>query len=106
MGAAATGLGPAVVWGAVLLLLGSGRISAAAAGTAVFALRSADTGLQGLVGYGCDLLRTGLYLDDWERFVNEAAGQRLDRGTLTPSRPHHIALRQDPDAYRPERGGT
>ncbi|WP_327248438.1 ABC transporter ATP-binding protein [Streptomyces sp. NBC_01320] len=94
VGAAATGLGSAVVWGAVLLLLGSGRISAAAAGTAVFALRSAATGLQGLVGYGRDLLRTGLYLDDWERFVNEAAGQRLDRGTLAPGRPKHIALRQ------------
>ncbi|MEU1477171.1 ABC transporter ATP-binding protein [Streptomyces sp. NPDC005760] len=94
LGAAATGLASSAVWGAVLLLLGTGRISAAAAGTAVFALRSAATGLQGLVGYGRDLLRTGLYLDDWERFVKEAAGQRLDRGTITPQRPRHIALRQ------------
>jgi ATP-binding cassette subfamily B protein len=93
VGAVASGLGSALVWGSVLLLLGTGRISAAAAGTAVFALRSAASGLQGLVGYGRDLLRTGLYLDDWERFVNEAAGQRLDRGTLVPGRPKHIALR-------------
>ncbi|TLS44384.1 ABC transporter ATP-binding protein [Streptomyces montanus] len=94
VGAAATGLASSAVWGAVFLLLGTGRISAAAAGTAVFALRSAATGLQGLVGYGRDLLRTGLYLDDWERFVTEAAGQRLDRGIITPQRPRHIALRK------------
>jgi ATP-binding cassette subfamily B protein len=93
VGAAAAGLASSAVWGAVFWLLGTGRISAAAAGTAVFALRSAATGLQGLVGYGRDLLRTGLYLDDWERFVTEAAGQRLARGTLTPARPRHIALR-------------
>lgn len=93
VGSAATGLASTVLWGAVFVLLGTGRISAAAAGTAVFALRSAATGLQGLVGYGRELMRTGLYLDDWERFVNEAAGQRLDRGTLTPQRPRHIALR-------------
>ncbi|MFG2783827.1 ATP-binding cassette domain-containing protein [Streptomyces prunicolor] len=93
VGAAATGLASSLVWGAVFLLLGTGRISAAAAGTAVFALRSAATGLQGLVGYGRDLMRTGFYLDDWERFVTEAAGQRLDRGDLVPQRPRHIALR-------------
>ncbi|WP_406300865.1 ATP-binding cassette domain-containing protein [Embleya sp. NBC_00888] len=93
VGAVAAGPASSVVWGAVLLLLGTGRISAASAGTAVFALRSAGTGLQGLVGYGRDLLRTGLYLDDWERFVTEAAGQRLDRGDLVPARPLHIALR-------------
>ncbi|MCM2431038.1 ABC transporter ATP-binding protein [Streptomyces sp. RKAG337] len=93
VGAVATGLASSVVWGAVLLLLGTGRISAASAGTAIFALRSASTGLQGLVGYGRDLLRTGLYLDDWERFVTEAAGQRLDRGEFVAPRPRHIALR-------------
>ncbi|MFI6985857.1 ABC transporter ATP-binding protein [Embleya sp. NPDC050154] len=93
VGALATGVASAVVWGAVMLLLGTGRISAASAGTAIFALRSASTGLQGLVGYGRDLLRTGLYLDDWERFVTEAAGQRLDRGDIVPDRPRHIALR-------------
>ncbi|MFE5326206.1 ATP-binding cassette domain-containing protein [Embleya sp. NPDC056575] len=93
VGAVATGLVSAVVWGAVVLLLGTGRISAASAGTAIFALRSAGTGLQGLVGYGRDLLRTGLYLDDWERFVTEAAGERLKRGDIVPDRPRHIALR-------------
>ncbi|MGW0206671.1 ABC transporter ATP-binding protein [Streptomyces sp. NPDC003233] len=93
VGAAAAGLASAVLWAAVFGLLTTGRISPAAAGTAVFALRSAATGLQGLVGYGRDLLRTGLYLDDWERFVTEAAGQRLDRGTLSPLRPRHVALR-------------
>ncbi|MFP8941666.1 ABC transporter ATP-binding protein [Streptomyces fenghuangensis] len=94
VGAAVTGLASSLVLAAVMLLLGTGRISAASAGTAVFALRSASTGLQGLVGYGRDLLRTGLYLDDWERFVTEAAGQRLDRGDIVPARPRHIALRQ------------
>jgi ATP-binding cassette subfamily B protein len=41
VGAAAAGLASSAVWGAVFWLLGSGRISAAAVGTAVFALRSA-----------------------------------------------------------------
>ncbi|MFJ8825371.1 hypothetical protein ACIREE_26780 [Streptomyces sp. NPDC102467] len=59
----------------------------------VFALRSAASGLQGLVAYGRDLLRTGVYLDDWERFVTEAAGQHLARGDHAPGRPRHIALR-------------
>ncbi|WP_428956993.1 ABC transporter ATP-binding protein [Streptomyces sp. cg35] len=93
VGSLATGAGACLVGGTVVLLLSTGRISAAAAGTAAFALRTAFTGLQGLVGYGRDLLRTGLYLDDWKEFVDEAAGQRLDRGDLVPGGPEHIALR-------------
>ncbi|MET8468178.1 ABC transporter ATP-binding protein [Streptomyces sp. NPDC006422] len=93
VGAVATGAGACLVGGAVIALLGTGRISAPAAGTAAFALRTAFAGLQGLVGYGRDLMRTGLYLDDWERFVTEAAGQRLDRGVVVPGRPRHIAVR-------------
>ncbi len=92
LGSAAGGLAAALMWGGVMFLLGTGRIGAASAGTVVFALRSAAQGLQGIVGYGSDLMRTGRYMDDWESFVEEAAGQRLDRGALVPGRPRHVAL--------------
>ncbi|WP_433513803.1 ABC transporter ATP-binding protein [Nonomuraea sp. CA-143628] len=92
VGSAVSGLASALMWAGVMVLLGAGHISAAAAGTLVFALRSASGGLHGIVGYGSDLMRTGRYMDDWESFIEEAAGQRLDRGDIVPVRPLHVAL--------------
>ncbi|WP_433216705.1 ATP-binding cassette domain-containing protein [Microtetraspora malaysiensis] len=92
VGSAVSGLASALMWAGVMLLLGTGHISAAAAGTLVFTLRSAARGLYGIVGYGADLMRTGRYMDDWESFIQEAAGQRLDRGDIVPGRPQHVAL--------------
>ncbi|MFF5210175.1 ATP-binding cassette domain-containing protein [Streptosporangium sp. NPDC000396] len=94
VGAGISGMASALMWGGVMVLLGTGNISAAAAGTLVFALRSAAGGLHGIVGYGSELMRTGRYLDDWEAFIAEAGGQRLDRGAIVPDRPRHVALHQ------------
>ncbi|NUW36891.1 ABC transporter ATP-binding protein [Nonomuraea sp. SMC257] len=92
LGSAVGGLAAMLLWAGVMVLLGTGYISAAAAGTLVFALRSAAGGLHGIVGYGADLMRTGRYMDDWEAFIAEAAGQRLDRGNIVPGRPRYVAL--------------
>ncbi|MBB2912073.1 ATP-binding cassette subfamily B protein [Streptosporangium becharense] len=94
LGSAVSGLAAALMWAGVMVLLGTGAIGAAVAGTLVFALRSAAGGLHGIVGYGTDLMRTGRYLDDWEEFIAEAGGQRLDRGSIVPGRPRHVALHQ------------
>ncbi|MBG0818435.1 ABC transporter ATP-binding protein [Planomonospora sp. ID82291] len=94
LGSAVSGLAAALMWAGVMVLLGTGTIGAAVAGTLVFALRSAAGGLHGIVGYGTELMRTGRYMDDWEDFIDEAAGQRLDRGDIVPGRPRHVALHQ------------
>ncbi|WP_433435377.1 ATP-binding cassette domain-containing protein [Nonomuraea sp. CA-141351] len=94
VGSSIGGLASALMWAGVMLLLGTGAITAAAAGTLVFALRSASSGLHGIVGYGSELMRTGRYMDDWEAFIQETAGQRLDRGTIVPDRPKQVALHQ------------
>ncbi|MFI9363459.1 ABC transporter ATP-binding protein [Kitasatospora sp. NPDC053057] len=87
LGAIATGVATALVWGAVVLLLATGHMSLASAGTAFFALGAASSGLRGIVGYGADLYRTGLYLDDWSTFLDEAGGHRIDRGDRVPGSP-------------------
>ncbi|WP_405013536.1 ABC transporter ATP-binding protein [Kitasatospora sp. NBC_01539] len=87
LGAIATGVATALVWGAVVLLLATGHMSLASAGTAFFALGAAGSGLRGIVGYGADLYRTGLYLDDWSTFLDEAGGHRIDRGDQVPGSP-------------------
>ncbi|MQS14706.1 ABC transporter ATP-binding protein [Streptomyces kaniharaensis] len=87
VGAIASGLASALVWAAVVVLLATGHMSVASAGTAVFALSTAASGLHGIVGYGADLYRSGLYLDDWSRFLDEAGGHRLNRGNKSPAAP-------------------
>ncbi|WP_232248636.1 ABC transporter ATP-binding protein [Streptacidiphilus rugosus] len=94
LGSVASGFASAVVWAAVALLLSGGRISVGAAGTAVFALRAASQGLQGLVGYGAQIFRSGLYLDHWSSFVAEASGMRLNRGAVVPGRPELVCARK------------
>jgi len=93
-GAAISGLAAAVLWGAVFYLLDTRRISPAEAGTAVFALRSAAQGIQGIIGFGSDVIRSGLYLDDWANYVQEAQEHLIDtqRGTTVPARPQTITL--------------
>ncbi|WP_425506614.1 ABC transporter ATP-binding protein [Streptomyces rectiverticillatus] len=86
-GAVAGGLASGLVWAALALLLGTGHMSLASAGTAVFALRSVGSSLRGMVSYGARLFRTGLYLDDWAEFIDEAGGHRMQRGTRTPAAP-------------------
>ncbi|MEU2431751.1 ABC transporter ATP-binding protein [Streptomyces sp. NPDC007861] len=87
IGALAGGAASGLLWVSLGLLLATGRMSVASAGTAVFALRTVGTSLQGIVGYGTRLFRTGLYFDDWVEFTQEAGGHRIGRGTLAPAPP-------------------
>ncbi|MFF7262245.1 ABC transporter ATP-binding protein [Streptomyces sp. NPDC008159] len=87
VGGATGGIAHAVVWVALALLVSAGQISVAALGTAFLALGRVSAGLDGIVGYGAQLFRTGMYLDDWADFIDEAGGHRIDRGTRKPSGP-------------------
>ena len=86
LGAATGGVATALVWAALLGLLASGRMSLAATGAAVVALRTVTSSLTALVGYATRLFRSGLYFDDWSAFITEAGGHRLNR-TRTPTGP-------------------
>jgi ATP-binding cassette subfamily B protein len=105
LGALAGGITSGLVWGALAVLMASGHMSVAAAGTAVLALRTLVASLHGIVGYGARLFRTGLYLDDWADFVDEAGGHRLNRGTLIPTAPTVVRAENltfsYPEAERP-----
>lgn len=87
VGGAAGGLAHAAVWAALALLVSAGQISVAALGTAFLALGRVSAGLDGIVGNGARLFRTGMYLDDWADFIDEAGGHRIDRGTKKPLGP-------------------
>lgn len=87
VGALAGGVASGMVWAALGLLLESGHMTVASAGTAVFALRTVGSSLRGMVGYGTRLFRTGLYLDDWAEFIEEAGGHRMRRGSWVPQAP-------------------
>ncbi len=80
VGALCGGLGSAIVWSAVVLLLANGRISVGHAGTAVFALQTVGQSVRGLVAVGARAVRTGLYMDDWSSFLDKAGGFRMRRG--------------------------
>jgi ATP-binding cassette subfamily B protein len=90
LGAATGGIATGVVWAALFGLLASGRMSLAAAGAAVVALRTVSSSLAGMVGYGTRLFRSGLYLDEWSRFISEAGGHRINRGTIIPAAPRSV----------------
>ncbi|MFD5081991.1 ATP-binding cassette domain-containing protein [Kitasatospora sp. NPDC058406] len=94
-----TGAGAALVWGTLLYLVASDRIGLAAAGSATFALRTAGGGIQGVVGNGARLYRMGLYLDDYFRFLDEAGGHRIRRGTVVPGAPATVAVTDLSYAY-------
>ncbi|MFF7632949.1 ATP-binding cassette domain-containing protein [Kitasatospora sp. NPDC008050] len=91
--AVGTGAGSALVWGTLLYLIATGRIGLAAAGGATFALRTAASGVQGMVGNGTRLYRMGLYLDDYFRFLDEAGGHRIERGPITPPAPELVEIK-------------
>ncbi|MFE9249344.1 ABC transporter ATP-binding protein [Streptomyces sp. NPDC007088] len=92
-GALCGGVGSAVVWGAVVVLLGNGRISVGHAGTAVFALQTAGQSVRGLVAIGARAVRTGLYMDDWTAFLDKAGGFRMRRGEHRPGPPRTIEIK-------------
>ncbi|WP_030253026.1 ABC transporter ATP-binding protein [Streptomyces violens] len=93
IGAACGGLGSAIVWAAVVGLLATGRISVGHAGTAVFALQTVGQSVRGLVSVGSRAMRTGLYMDDWNNFLEKAGGFRMRRGTYRPEPPKKIEIK-------------
>ncbi len=99
-----------MVWVALALLVFGGQISVAALGTAFLALGRVSAGLDGIVGYGAQLFRTGMYLDDWADFIDEAGGHRIDRGPGTPDAPSVVRAEnitfQYPSADRPALDGV
>ncbi len=99
VGALCGGLGSAVVWAAVVWLLANGRISVGHAGTAVFALQTVGQSVRGLVAVGARAVRTGLYMDDWTRFLDLAGGYTMRRGTHRPAPPDEIEIRQVSHRY-------
>ncbi|MEU9158110.1 ABC transporter ATP-binding protein [Streptomyces sp. NPDC048417] len=66
---------------ALAALVTTGRLSPAAAGTAVFALRTAAAALTTLTRTAARVLRTALFVDDWDRFLGDAARHHTRRGT-------------------------
>lgn len=100
LGSTAAGFATALVWAVLLVLLSRGLVTVASAGTAVFALRTAANGLQGMVSHGAQLYRVGLYLDDWSRFLDEAGGHRIERGTVTPKAPEVVEVRNVTYSYQ------
>ncbi|OKI12778.1 ABC transporter ATP-binding protein [Streptomyces sp. CB03911] len=87
-----TGAGSALIFGTLLFLVSTGRIDLAAAGAATFGLRTAASGVQGMVGNGARLYRMGLYLDDYFAFLDEAGGYRIRRGSAVPEAPTTIEV--------------
>lgn len=99
VGALCGGLGSAVVWAAVVWLLATGRISVGHAGTAVFALQTVGQSVRGLVAVGARAVRTGLYMDDWTRFLDLAGGYTMRRGEHRPAPPAEIEIKQVSHRY-------
>ncbi|WP_411083019.1 ATP-binding cassette domain-containing protein [Streptomyces sp. cmx-18-6] len=88
-GATVGGIASAAVWAALLYLLASGRMDLAAGGGAVFALQTATGSVRGIINGGARLVRTGWYVQDWQRFIDNAHGQamRASRGDRKLSAP-------------------
>jgi ATP-binding cassette subfamily B protein len=99
IGSLCGGLGSAVVWAAVVLLLANGRISIGHAGTAVFALQTAGQSVRGLVAVGARAVRTGLYMDGWSDFLGKAGGFRMNRGSHQPEPPETIEIKSVTHRY-------
>lgn len=99
VGAVCGGVGSAVVWGAVLWLLATSRITVGYAGTAVFALQTVGQSVRGLVAVGARAVRTGLYMDDWNGFLEKAGGFRMRRGRRRPGPPERIEVRSVSHRY-------
>lgn len=99
IGALCGGLGSTVVWAAVVWLLATGRISVGHAGTAVFALQTVGQSVRGLVAVGARAVRTGLYMDDWSRFLDLAGGYAMRRGEHLPEPPDEIEIRSVSHRY-------
>ncbi|MFG2989404.1 ABC transporter ATP-binding protein [Streptomyces sp. NPDC048257] len=90
LGALGGGVASAIVWGVLVALLATGHLTVAAAGTAVLALRTVTGSVQGVVRNAAMIFRTGMYMDDWSKFLEETGGYRLAAGAVTPGTPREI----------------
>ncbi|MEV4741612.1 ATP-binding cassette domain-containing protein [Streptomyces sp. NPDC049555] len=74
-------VGTFATWAALVLLVATGRMDLASAGTAALAVRTATGALTTTVGAGARLFRTSLSLDDWAHFLTVAKPWASRRGT-------------------------
>jgi ATP-binding cassette subfamily B protein len=82
IGDALTAVGTTATWGVLVLLVATGRMELAAAGTAALAVRTSGAALATTVRAGARLFRTSLSLDDWARFLAVAKPWTCRRGTV------------------------
>lgn len=73
----ASGLATLLTYGALGLLLWSGRMDLAVAGTAVLAIRTGSSSLDGLVLQMADLHQESLFVADFERLCTEAKARAI-----------------------------
>ncbi|MGW2592368.1 ABC transporter ATP-binding protein [Streptomyces sp. NPDC001515] len=83
IGDALTAVGTAATWGALVLLVASGRMELPVAGTATLAVRTSGAALDTTVRAGARLFRTSLSLDDWVRFLAVAEPWTTRRGNAS-----------------------
>ncbi|GAA2134001.1 ABC transporter ATP-binding protein [Streptomyces synnematoformans] len=112
IGDALTAVGTAATWGVLVLLVSSGRMELAVAGTAALAVRTSMAALATTVRAGARLFRTSLSLDDWARFLAVAKPWTTRRGPalIAEDGPQVITARDVsftyPGAYRPALEGV
>ncbi|MCX4902550.1 ATP-binding cassette domain-containing protein [Streptomyces sp. NBC_00892] len=81
VGDALTAIGTAATWGVLVLLVATGRMELAVAGTAALAVRTSGAALATTFRAGARLFRTSLSLDDWARFLAVAKPWTARRGS-------------------------
>ena len=88
------GLATAVTFLALALLLRSGAVPLAVAGTALIAVRTANAALARLVLSANQLFELGLYVTDYQRFLAEAQPRpRPQPAPVAPRQPRRIGVR-------------
>ncbi|MFD7895435.1 ABC transporter ATP-binding protein [Streptomyces sp. NPDC059743] len=85
LGDAAAGTATAGVYAALLWLTADGHIPPATAGTAFIAVQTSGRLLTGLVHGANSSYKTGLYLDDWDRFLTDTTAR-----TTLPDEPRPV----------------
>ncbi len=86
IGRALAGLGLAVTYVVLGLLVHDGWVALAVAGTAVIAIRVATTALNRLVLAANQLVEQGMYIADYQEFLASAETSTVDGGPLDPGR--------------------
>ncbi|MFI6587457.1 ABC transporter ATP-binding protein [Embleya sp. NPDC050493] len=81
-GDALAGLLTGATWAALVWLAASGRVPLAAAGAAVVGIRAASAAVDAMVRAAAKVFHTGLYVDDWRAFLDDAERLRTARGTV------------------------